>query len=106
MVATSTLKTKSSDCISDQVDRKYDQVCIEKGERAGYFSVFFLLLLLESSSCVLVYPCVLHGCSSGGEEGAGRVASTEDEVISTACVHNSTLLIMTNLTAHVQNKVK
>lgn len=30
MVATSTLKTKSSDCISELVDRRYDQACIEK----------------------------------------------------------------------------
>lgn len=30
MVATSTLKTKSTDCISDLVDRRYDQACIEK----------------------------------------------------------------------------
>ena len=31
MVATSTLKTKSSECITDLVDRRYDQACIEKG---------------------------------------------------------------------------
>lgn len=30
MVATSTLKTKSSECISELVDRRYDQACIEK----------------------------------------------------------------------------
>lgn len=37
--------------------------------------------------------------------GAGCVASTEDEVISTACVHSSSLLTMANLT-HVQTRVK
>uniref|UniRef100_A0A8C8DW18 DNA damage-inducible transcript 4-like protein n=1 Tax=Oryzias sinensis TaxID=183150 RepID=A0A8C8DW18_9TELE len=30
MVATSTLKTKNSDCVSELVERRYDQVCIEK----------------------------------------------------------------------------
>lgn len=38
MVATSTLKTKSSECISELVERRYDQVCIEKGELTGVFS--------------------------------------------------------------------
>lgn len=31
MVATSTLKTKSSECVSELVDRRCDQACIEKG---------------------------------------------------------------------------
>uniref|UniRef100_A0A3P9L2I0 DNA damage-inducible transcript 4-like protein n=1 Tax=Oryzias latipes TaxID=8090 RepID=A0A3P9L2I0_ORYLA len=30
MVATSTLKTKNNDCVSELVEQKYDQVCIEK----------------------------------------------------------------------------
>lgn len=40
MVATSTLKTKNSDCVSELVERRYDQVCIEKG---GFTVVFFLV---------------------------------------------------------------
>lgn len=31
MVATSTLKTKSSDCVWEPVDRRYYPACIEKG---------------------------------------------------------------------------
>lgn len=45
MVATSTLKTKSSECISELVDRRYDQACIEKGTPTGLFICVFLLLL-------------------------------------------------------------
>lgn len=44
MVATSTLKTKSSDCISDLVERRYDQACIEKGKLTGSFCVFFVFI--------------------------------------------------------------
>lgn len=44
MVATSTLKTKNSECISELVERRYDQACIEKGGFTGCFVrvVYFL----------------------------------------------------------------
>lgn len=42
MVATSKLKTKSSERISELVERRYDQVCIEKGNAAGVFCVVCL----------------------------------------------------------------
>lgn len=32
MVATSTRKTKSGDCVWEPVERRYDPACIEKGE--------------------------------------------------------------------------
>jgi len=49
--------------------------------------------LLDTSIGVLVYPSVVHGCSSGGDgEGRGGEAmSTEDEVIPSAPLHNNNL---------------
>lgn len=32
MVATSTLKNKNSECISEFIDREYDPSCIDNGE--------------------------------------------------------------------------
>lgn len=70
MVATSTLKAKSSDCISELVERRYDQVFIEKGGYTGVFCVFWLVYKrFWMFPAVRLFITVVHGCSSGGGRG-------------------------------------
>lgn len=60
MVATSTLKTKSSECISELVDRRYDPACIDKGTPPRLCVFVSLLGVFQAPGSCL--------CGAGEEE--------------------------------------
>lgn len=61
---------------------------------AGYFPVVCMCV------CACLSLCVVHGCSSRGEGVEEREKSTEDEVIPSPSLHNSSLNIRADLTGH------
>lgn len=93
MVATSTLKTKSSECISELVDRRYDQACIEKGRFWVVFHCVFCLFFV-SASCALVY----HS-TAWLQQWWGAGVAGENEVITLQCTAHRQSAVQTIHTA-------